>query len=332
MATAGVAPARSALALPGAIRALLLVGPLTAAAAVLASLAAGAPSYAVPSWAPAAAVVALALGVPHGAVDHLALVGPARTHRGVLALLYLGTAVAAAALVLLAPVPAFVAVVVMSVWHFGSGDVEAAAETGVGPAPAPWQRRLHVLAAGSVPVVLPLTAAGAASTLVALEPRLEVLTSSPAVPVVRLAVLALAAVVALLLVLDGRPAAAAELALLVTLALVATPLLAFAVYFAGWHAVRHTLRLALDDDGGLDQQRLGVVLRAGLPSLLVTLALIAAASTGLGASTPTVLWWALAAVWGLTVPHMVVVGAFDRRRRAARTLSPARPSPAAART
>lgn len=331
MATAGFASAHPALALPTLVRALLLAGPVTAAVAVLASLASGGPSGAVPSWAPAAALVALALGVPHGAVDHLALVGPARTHRGALALLYLGTALAAA-LVVVAPAPAFVAVVAMSVWHFGSGDVEAAAETGRAVAPVARRRRLHVLAAGSVPVVLPLTAAGAASTLVALEPRLEVLTSSPAVPVVRFAVLALAAAVALLLVLEGRLAPAAELALLVTLALVATPLLAFAVYFAGWHAVRHTLRLALDDGGGLDPQRLGVVLRAGVPSLVVTLALIGAAVTVLGASTPTVLWWGLAAMWGLTVPHMVVVGAFDRRRRAARALSPARPSPAAARS
>ena len=332
MATAGVAPARTTLALPTAVRALLLVGPLAAVIAVVASLASGGPSGSVPSWAPAAAVVALALGVPHGAVDQLALVGPARGHRGVLALLYLGTALAAAALVLLAPAPAFVAVIAMSAWHFGSGDVEAAAETGLGAARRPWQRLLHTLAAGSVPVVLPLTAAGAASTLVALEPRLSALTASPAVPVVRIAVLALAAAAALMLVLEGRAAAAGELALLVTLALVATPLLAFAVYFAGWHAVRHTLRLALDDAGRLDPQRLGVVLRAGLPSLVVTLALLAAASYALGAPTPTVLWWALAAVWGLTVPHMLVVGAFDRRRRAARALSPARPSPAAARS
>lgn len=332
MATAGLASARPALTLPTLVRALLLAGPVAAAVAVLASLASGGPSGAVPSWAPSAALVALALGVPHGAVDHLALVGPARAHRGALALLYLGTALAAAALVVVAPAPAFVAVVAMSVWHFGSGDVEASTETGRGTAGRPWQRTVHVLAAGSVPVVLPLTAAGAASTLVALEPRLAVLTGSGAIPVVRVAVLALAAAAAVTLVLEGRAAAAGELALLVTLALVATPLLAFAVYFAGWHAVRHTLRLALDDGGRLDQQRLGVVLRAGLPSLVVTLALIGAAVALLGASTPTVLWWGLAAMWGLTVPHMVVVGAFDRRRRAARAVSPARPTRAAARS
>jgi Brp/Blh family beta-carotene 15,15'-monooxygenase len=179
-------------------------------------------------------------------------------------------------------------------------------------------------------VLLPLTAPAAAATLVALEPRLSVVTDPSLLVCVRAAVLVLSAVASVALVRERRTIAAAELALLVALALAVTPLVAFAVYFAGWHAARHTLRLALDDHGRLDRGRLRVVLRAGAPSLAVAAAAVAAALVVGAAPAPTVLWLALAAVWGLTVPHMAVVGALGARRR--RGLSPRRPGRQAART
>ncbi len=328
--TAVARPPRSRTRIPLLPLALLL-GPVSVAVAMTVSLALGGNAGTVPAWAPAVALLAVVAGVPHGAVDHLALVvPPAGTRRAALAAAYVGAAALATAAVVLAPAQAFVAVLAMSVWHFGTGDVELADELAERTDRARWRRILHAAAAGSVPVLLPLTAPAAASTLAALEPRLAVLTEPSLLVSVRAVVLVLAAVAAVALVRERRTAAAAELALLVALALTVTPLVAFAVYFAGWHAARHTLRLALDDHGRLDRGRLLVVLRAGAPSLAVAAAAVAAALVTRAAPAPTVLWLALAAVWGLTVPHMAVVGALGARRR--RSLSPRRPSPQAART
>lgn len=312
--------------------AMLVIGPLAVAIAALFSMASDVAGSGVPAWAPAAALLALAAGVPHGAVDHLALARqPVGRRRFVLATAYLAVASLAAAAVLLAPAPAFVAVLAMSVWHFGSGDVELSDELSGAVPRSRWRRTLHIMAAGSLPVLLPLTAATSAETLLALEPRLAALTAPGILLTVRVAVLVVAATACVVLLRERRVGAAAELALLVVLGLTVTPLLAFAVYFAAWHAARHTLRLALDDRGRLDRVRLRTVLRDGVPSLLVTLAVLAAALLSGSASSATVLWFALAVVWGLTVPHMTVVAAFGRRRRAAR-VSPARPSLAVART
>ena len=331
MTLTAVAHRSSALARTPILPVVLLIGPASVALAATLSLAVGGTTDAVPSWAPALALLAVVAGVPHGAVDHLALVAPpVGRRRSALVAAYVATAVLAAVTVVLAPAPAFVAVLAMSVWHFGTGDVELADELAARADRAGWRRMLHATAAGSVPVLLPLTAPAATATLVALEPRLSAVTEPALLLVVRVAVLALAAVAAVVLLREHRAAAAAELAVLVALALSVTPLVAFAVYFAFWHAARHTLRLALDDHGRLDPARLRLVLRAGLPSLAVAAAAVATALVTRVAPAPTVLWLSLAAVWGLTVPHMAVVGALGARRR--RSLSPRRPSPRAART
>jgi hypothetical protein len=108
--------------------------------------------------------------------------------------------------------------------------------------------------------------------------------------------------------------AAAELAVLTAGCLVLPPLLAFAAYFAAWHAARHTVRLALDHAGRLDRHRIALVLRDGLPSLAVATAGVVTLLV-VGVPAPGVLWFGLAAVWGLTVPHTAAVTAFGRRSR-----------------
>lgn len=263
-----------------------------------------------------AALVSLVLGVPHGAVDHLALPRPPRGAARVLLLVgYVALAAVSAAGVLLAPAAGFVAVLAMSVWHFGSGDVEALAELTDG-ARSPRLRPLRIAAAGAVPVLLPLTSPAAVATVSALDPRLAAVLSPHVTGPVRAATLAVAAAAVLALAVDRQVRAAVELVLLSGLALLVTPLLAFAVYFAPWHALRHTARLVLDDRGTVDHARLRRVVLEGLPPLVVASVLVVAGLAVAGHATG-VLWVGLAAVWGLTVPHMVVVGAFDRRRRSA---------------
>jgi beta-carotene 15,15'-dioxygenase len=86
------------------------------------------------------------------------------------------------------------------------------------------------------------------------------------------------------------------LALVVALALTAPPLVAFAAWFAGWHALRHLARVSVD-------RPLAPVLRASvLPSLAAVVAALAIAVSlaGVGAAVLLVLL-------ALTVPHAVVV-------------------------
>jgi Brp/Blh family beta-carotene 15,15'-monooxygenase len=135
---------------------------------------------------------------------------------------------------------------------------------------------------------------------------------------VRVAVLGVVVAAGAMLLRQQDRRGVLELATLTTLGLIATPLIAFAVYFAAWHSLRHTSRLALDDGGVLRWGALARVARAGLPALLAAVAVVSLVTITHRevSSTGDVLWVALAVVWGLTVPHMVVVSRFDRRRRA----------------
>lgn len=295
----------------------LTVGPIAALATVAIATLTGvsAQSTNLPTWVPWVALASLAIGIPHGAVDHLALGRPIR-YRWLAVGLYLASAATAAAVILLLPGLAFGAVVAMSVWHFGSGDVESLADLNGDVRDTRVWSALHAVAAGAVPLVLPLTGQATASTLELIQPRLprlDTLASSS----LRLAIVLLALVVVARLLTMRRVRPATELLVLVALGLLVTPLLAFAVYFALWHALRHTARLAQDDAGALDTRSLLHVVAAGLPALVVTVAIVAGAllvAGGLGEPGPW-LWVTLALVWGLTVPHTAIVSRFNAGRR-----------------
>jgi Brp/Blh family beta-carotene 15,15'-monooxygenase len=98
-------------------------------------------------------------------------------------------------------------------------------------------------------------------------------------------------------------------------------LIAFAVYFGMWHAIRHTARLTLnlrksqrayEEGDGARALRSAVI--PGLPALLGTL-LVAAALLLLGDDnfTDDFLWYLLVVIWALTVPHMMVTAKLDRK-------------------
>jgi beta-carotene 15,15'-dioxygenase len=284
----------------------------------------------VPGWMIIAAIIAVALGIPHGAVDHLTL-GASLTWRTALTLgsVYLVVALMAATAVILFPGIAFIAVLAMTVWHFGAGDVEASRELG-GAAPETGSTRiLHSIAAGSAPVLLPLTSPAAVTTLYAIQPRLAQVFTPALITGVRVAVLALIVITLLVLIQQGRMRAAIELIALAALGFFVAPLLAFAVYFSFWHSLRHTARLAEFRFGTVRPRSIGRILIQGLPALIGTVLVVAvlvtfASSLSISA---TWLWFGLALVWGLTVPHMVAVSFFDHRRRRAAAptgLSPTR--------
>jgi beta-carotene 15,15'-dioxygenase len=306
---------------PSINRAVLLLGPVAVVAALVLALVTGttATSTTAPPWAATLALVALAVGVPHGAVDHLLEIqGDDRRARLRYASGYLALALAALALILLAPAPSFIAVLAMSVWHFGSGDVEAQADLRAATSSTRPRRWVQVIALGAAPVLLPLTSGAAVASLSLVNPALVVLLTPAATTITRGLVLVAVAVALTDLVRHRDHRGAIELALLTALGLIVTPLVAFGVYFAFWHAARHTARLAQSEPGAaVTSGRLLAVIRAGLPALVVVCVVVPLAAVFLHGNV-TLIGLGLAAVWGLTVPHMVAVGAFDRRRRTQR--------------
>lgn len=294
-------------------------GPVVVIVTVMSSALGGVSAWSptAPSWALVLALAALALGVPHGAVDHLAVSRSSSADPGVLGrTMYVLAAAAATIIILWAPGPAFVVVLAMSVWHFGTGDVEATADLADRVTRGRTVRVLQALALGSAPVVLPLTGTSAVSTVRLINPGLaEVLT--PAVSSgARHVVMCLIVLTLALLLRDGDRRGAGELALLAVLGLVASPLVAFAVYFAAWHALRHTARLATGPNGDVHPADLARTFAAGLPALIATVAVAAVCVVAFHewSTLGTWIWVGLAIVWGLTVPHMIVIARFDRAR------------------
>ena len=255
---------------------------------------------------PALLVVAALLGLPHGAVDHLAL-GWSQGERGpaprpLLAAYALGAVLVAAA-ALAAPVPAVLVLLVLSAAHFAEGEV-AFDELRGGPG-----LRLPAAALGTAVVALPL--------LLRPEQVRGIVTAlDPALPGVlaqlRLPVLAVTGALVLGGLLVGVRARAwlptAELALVVAAAAVAPALLVFAAWFGAWHAPRHLVRLLdLQPDGGGGERvrRLALGALAPTAAALGGLAVLATTGRGLPAAVLVVLL-------ALTVPHAAVVARLRR--------------------
>ena len=134
-------------------------------AVVLLLTVAFAAGLAVPGWAqylPFAASLVL-FGLPHGAVDHLVparLAGRAADWRSVLGvvLLYLALSGLCLALWFTAPAAAFVLFVLVTVFHWGAGELHALlffGPDGIGGM-GPVSRALLLVLRGSLPMLVPL--------------------------------------------------------------------------------------------------------------------------------------------------------------------------------
>lgn len=270
-------------------------------------------------WLPLA--VGLAVGLPHGAVDHL-VAGRVGLQRGrripMVPLLgaYVAAAAAFFAFARVAPDLALGAFVLVSIVHFGAGDVAFAAQRAGRTA----RFRAHlVVGAGATPVLFPLALWPERTRPVVadLAPGLEWLLT----PGVRWAVIVVTVAAVLAAAVqhgrDGDRLAAAEVVGLAAAFAITPPLVAFGAYFGGWHAVRHVARLLSTDP----------VARAALqrgrawPGL-VRFARQAIVPTVLAVSTLGVLWWGAGGAQGfvaanlgllaaLTMPHVVVVSGLD---------------------
>ena len=255
---------------------------------------------------PAVLVAAGLLGLPHGAVDHLAL-GWARGRTGAarpaVLVAYLLAALTAAALAVAAPAPALLVLLVLSAAHFAEGEAGFDRLRG-GPGLA-----VPALALGSAVVVAPLLLRPAAvgPLLTSLAPALPDLLAGVRLPVLALTAVLVAA--GLLVALRARRhLVATELAVVVGAAVLGPPLLAFGVWFALWHGPRHLVRLLALEPTGSRRERVRRLARgAALPTLVAATGLVGLALL-LGGLPGAV----LIALLALTVPHAAVVARLDR--------------------
>ncbi len=325
-------------------RALLIAATVASLAVVaaIALLAMTAPDALVVAG-PALLAAGVLVGLPHGAVDHLvpawtgrASLGP-RGMTAVVAGYVLAAVVAWLALAFAGPW-ALLCLMVLSVAHFGLGDVATGAERDGSPPPRGIDRWCAVYARGAPVLVLPLVfwPQPLDAALDAFDPRVTELLS----PSVRLALLALLLSCGVLTIIRdhtaGRRLPVVELLALWLLFTVTPPLAAFGIYFGCWHSLRHVARLLVADPRNTAdllaarwQRPLGRFARsAAIPTLgsLVGLAALVAVAS----STPLLVPM-LSVLMALTVPHVVFVAMLDatvvRRGRPAAQLREAEPLP-----
>lgn len=274
------------------------------------------------TWQVVVALIALAVGIPHGALDHLVTLP--RTSSAKMALFILGyvaVAIAAVVAILTWNVIGFIGVVVMSAVHFGIGDAAFISEIDRRSVDRKhFQKYLYAAAAGTLPVVIPLVNEKSNTALEKVNPQLldwhQGLNND-----LMLWTMVLTAIVLLRLVQKRRDGEAIDLVLLYLLAVTAPPLVAFAVYFGCWHAMRHTARLTLTlpssqaafAEGNLKRAFIKAVL-PGTPALIGTFVVATAIVIFRGDSLDDqFLWVTLVVVWALTVPHMAVTVRLDRK-------------------
>lgn len=275
------------------------------------------------TWQVVVALVALAVGIPHGALDHLVTLPRASFRRmAVFILAYLAIAVLAVIAILNWNVYGFIGVVVMSALHFGIGDTafineknRAANEKSL----PRYGQISYALSAGALPVVVPLTNAQSTSALAAVNDQLINWHNGYDNEIVALIMVAFFVTV-LLLAIAQRWRELIDINLLFVLAVFTPPLVAFAAYFGLWHAMRHTARLTLNlrtsQEAVVRGDAKGAFISAvlpGIPALVGTFIV----SLGIALLTPEklsdeFLWLSLVVVWALTVPHMMVTARLDK--------------------
>ncbi|WP_148613096.1 beta-carotene 15,15'-dioxygenase, Brp/Blh family [Nocardioides rubriscoriae] len=274
----------------------------------------------------------LLVALPHGAVDHLAPRWRESRRTVPLVPLMLGyAALAAVAWAVLRTWPLFglVVLLVLSVVHFGFG--EATFHTlRSGPAPGSALRAAG-LGVGLVAVLLPILthAREAAPYLHVMAPGWDGRLGPAWEAALVAAVLAVALLTALAALLCGHRVVAAEVVLLVVLAVAAPPAVAVATYVGWWHAVRHTAVLVTEERAVTGSRALrSLAVRAAAPTLAAALTLAGlwwwAGGDALSFVSEQI--WLLAA---LTVPHGLVVAWLDRTRASdlVGVATPAQPDP-----
>ena len=273
------------------------------------------------TWQVAIALFALAVGIPHGALDHFVTVP--RTNKKIMFIfisIYVLVACVAVLAILKWNVLGFQIVVLMSLVHFGVGDSAFLNELDrlKGKTSSHLPTTFVVLAFGSIPVVMPLINSSSTSALSQVNTNL-INWHQGFDQGLRSVVLALFIVALVALIVTKRFRDVIDLFLLAALAVLTPPLIAFAVYFGCWHAMRHTARLTLVLPESLSAYEQGKALKAfwsavlpGTPALIGAF-ILAAGLWIYGNVDKSFFWFVLTIVWALTVPHMIVTAKLDRK-------------------
>lgn len=266
------------------------------------------------------AIIALAIGIPHGALDHIVTVPSMRSLAMVrFVVVYLAVVAVAFLAILLFPLWGFIGVVLMSAVHFGMGDASftrQAQSHGVEKY-SPWW--VYAIPAGALPIVIPLTSSESGEALTLVNPDI-VNWDFGFAGLLFWGTLAVSAIAIMVLLMRKRFLDARDLTVLGVLVLTTPPLIAFAAYFGLWHALRHTARLSLEiaparrrAESGKWLQSLWYATLPGIPALIGTMLAAAAVTYFGGWQITDFLWIALALVWALTVPHMALTWRLDMR-------------------
>jgi Brp/Blh family beta-carotene 15,15'-monooxygenase len=270
------------------------------------------------------AVIALAIGIPHGAIDHLITIPRDSTGRFIVFIvIYTLIAVVAALAIAQWNLVGFQLVVLMSALHFGFGDSAYANETRAAAEKSGYSNFVlasYAIPAGFLPVVLPLTDKRTLDVLQELNPTL-INWAGTFTELLRNSTLVIAIFSILLLITTKNNLLAVDLVLLLALSFFAPPLVAFAVYFGFWHAIRHTARLVPKLPSARQKVSTGNPLAsffaAVVPGLYAILGIfllgIFFVARGTTELSNDFLWVILVIIWALTVPHMATTAKFDLR-------------------
>jgi Brp/Blh family beta-carotene 15,15'-monooxygenase len=217
----------------------------------------------------------------------------------------------------------FQLVVLMSALHFGFGDSAYANETRAAAEKSGYSNFVlasYAIPAGFLPVVLPLTDKRTLDVLQELNPTL-INWAGTFTELLRNSTLVIAIFSILLLITTKNNLLAVDLVLLLALSFFAPPLVAFAVYFGFWHAIRHTARLVPKLPSARQKVSTGNPLAsffaAVVPGLYAILGIfllgIFFVARGTTELSSDFLWVILVIIWALTVPHMATTAKFDLR-------------------
>jgi len=272
------------------------------------------------SWQVVIAVIALVIGIPHGALDHLVTLPKAQPKKMALFIIvYVAVAIVAVIGILKFNTVGFIVVLFMSAIHFGIGDAAFINELDKrSEGTKKLNRWFYIPAAGFTPVFIPLVNSASTEALASVNPALinwhQGFDSQILFTISIFALLAIG-----VMVFDKRYREALDLIVLLLLAHLAPPLIAFAVYFGCWHAMRHTARLTLSLPRCVENITQGMLRKAfsnavipGLPALVGTFVVAGLLALSGRDFTDEFFWMALVVVWALTVPHMAVTAKLDR--------------------
>ena len=271
-------------------------------------------------WQLVLATIALAIGIPHGALDHLVTLPKAAPIRMALfIMLYVAIALLAIYAILRWNVWGFIFVVLMSATHFGIGDAAFLSEKDSLDGSSRIPTWFYAPAAGLLPVAIPLVNSRSTDALEKVNPAL-INWHSGFTTEILMAVAVITTLSLLALLQRKRYRDALDILLLAALASFAPPLVAFAVYFGCWHAMRHTARLTSllpNSESAYLRGRPGQAFAAavipGLPALIGTfIFVIVLAGFSQQDLSDKFLWLTLVTIWALTVPHMIVTARLDR--------------------